>query len=610
MFLPISLEEVKSRGWDEVDFVVVTGDAYVDHPSFGIAIISRVLEAVGYKVAILAQPNYNNNFDFKRFGKPRLGFLISGGNIDSMVNHYSVSKKRRETDHYTAGGVMGKRPNDAVITYCKLARSAYNDVPIVVGGIEGSLRRLAHYDYYKNKLRPSILLESGADLILYGMCENSIVELADSLNSGIPISSLTYLRGGVYKTTDKNLIDKDAIYLPKYEDLLQDKLNYARSYNIQYHNTDAINAKVLVEEYKEGYVVQNKPSLPLTKEEFDWAYGLNYERTYHPIYKEPVPAIDEVENSIIVNRGCYGSCSFCALSMHQGRVIQSRSKESVVKEAIRITESPNFKGYINDIGGPTANFYGPSCDKQEKYGACINKQCLHPAPCSNLKVDHKEYLDILRAVRSLPKIKKVFVRSGIRYDYLMYDKDDTFFNELIKYHVSGQLKVAPEHVSDNVLKYMQKPASGLYDKFTKKYEEINKKYGLKQFLVPYLMSSHPGSTLDDAIMLAEYIHQRNLYVEQVQDFYPTPMTLATCMYYTEVDPRDLKPVYVAKNPHEKALQRALIQYKNPHNYELVYEALVKAKRFDLIGYDKHCLIKPKKFNAHTPNKKDYKVSKS
>lgn len=594
MFLPVCKQDLINRNIEQVDFVYVSGDAYVDHPSFGVAIISRVLEAIGYKVAILAQPDWHNESSFLEFGEPRLGFLVTSGNIDSIVNHYAVSKKPRTTDSYSEGGEAGHRPDYAVKVYCNIIRKLFPNKPIIIGGIEASLRRLAHYDYYKDTLMKSILIDSKADIISYGMGEQTISEIADALNSGLDIKDIIYLRGCVWKTKDKNLIPEDAVYLPSYDDLKKDKLNYARSFNIQYQNNDPYTSNVLVEQYGNEYVIQNEPCFPFSEEYLDWVYSLEYERTYHPMYKKGVPAIQEVKFSIAMNRGCMGSCAFCALTSHQGRIMQARSKESIVEEAKKIIKDPEFKGYIHDIGGPTANFYDKGCDKQEEFGTCKNKLCLFPKKCNKLIVRHDKYLDILKEVRSLQGVKKVFVRSGIRYDYLIYDEDDTFFRELVKNHISGQLKVAPEHVSNKVLSYMQKPNHEVYEKFVSKYYKLNKEYNKNQFLVPYLMSSHPGSELSDAIMLAEYLKKNNMRVDQVQDFYPTPGTLATCMYYTEVDPRtpELKKVFVAKNPHEKAMQRALIQYYKPQNYKLVYEALQKAKRFDLIGFKKECLIKP------------------
>ena len=595
-FLPISRKEMEERGIQQMDFVYVIGDAYVDHPSFGHAIISRMLEANGYHVGIISQPDWRKEDSISVFGEPRLGFLVSAGNMDSCVNHYSVSKKRRQTDAYTPGGVMGKRPDHAVTVYSNLIRRTYRKTPIIIGGIEASLRRLAHYDYWSDSLKRSILLDSGADLLSYGMGERSILAIAEALASGISISDLTFVPGTVFKT--KSL---DAVYdyelLPSFEELKQDKLNYARSFYIQYCNTDAISGRRLAEPYPGGvYVVQNPASMPLTQEEMDRIYSYPYMRTYHPSYEKlgGVPAIQEVKFSLTSNRGCFGGCNFCALTFHQGRVIQTRSHKSILAEAMQMTMEPDFKGYIHDVGGPTANFRLKACKKQETKGVCTNRQCLFPSPCKNLQVSHRDYLELLRKLRELPKVKKVFIRSGIRFDYLCADPDDTFFRELVKYHVSGQLKVAPEHVSDQVLHYMGKPGNPVYEAFTAKYKKINEKLGLKQFLVPYLMSSHPGSTMKEAVKLAEYLKGLGYMPEQVQDFYPTPSTISTCMYYTGVDPRTMEPVYVPTNPHEKAMQRALIQYRNPKNYDLVEEALKAAHRTDLIGYGPNCLIRPRK----------------
>ena len=594
-FLPISKEDMKEAGIEQLDFVYICGDAYVDHPSFGHAIISRILEAHGYKVGIIAQPDWKDRESINRLGEPRLGFLVSAGNMDSMVNHYSVSKKRRTTDAFTPGGVMGKRPDYATIVYCNLIRQTYKHKPIIIGGIEASLRRLSHYDYWSNKLKRSILLDSGADIISYGMGEHSIVEIADALDSGLDIKDITFIDGTVYKTRDRESI-YDAIELPHFEALKADKLEYAKSFYIQYSNTDPFSGKRLFETYDEKlFVVQNPPAKPLTQSEMDSVYALPYMRDYHPSYKElgGVPAIEEVKFSLISNRGCYGGCSFCALTFHQGRIIQTRSHESILAEANKIIWDPDFKGYIHDVGGPTANFRAPACDKQMTKGACPHKQCLFPKPCQNLKVDHSDYLKLLRKLRELPNVKKVFIRSGIRFDYLIYDNDRTFLRELCEHHVSGQLKVAPEHISDAVLEKMGKPGVDVYNRFVKAYKDMNEKIGKKQYLVPYLMSSHPGSTLKEAVELAEFLRDLGYMPEQVQDFYPTPSTISTCMYYTGVDPRNMQPIYVAVNPHEKAMQRALIQYRNPKNYDLVYEALVKAGRTDLIGFDKKCLIRPR-----------------
>ena len=610
-FLPICREDMLERGWEQVDFVYVTGDAYVDHPSFGHAIITRILESHGFRVGLISQPDWKDKNSINEYGEPRLGFLVSGGNMDSMVNHYSVSKKHRANDAFTPGGVMGKRPDYATTVYCNLIRQTYKKTPIIIGGIEASLRRMAHYDYWSNKLKRSILLDSGADLISYGMGERSIVEIAEALDSGLAIEDITYIDGTVCKVKSLDNV-YDALILESWDELKEDKLNYAKSFYKQYCNTDPFSGKRLVEPYSEHlYVVQNPPSKPLSQSEMDRVYSLPYMRTYHPSYEElgGVPAIEEVKYSLISNRGCFGGCSFCALTFHQGRIIQTRSHESLIAEAKKFIWDKDFKGYIHDVGGPTANFRAPACEKQLTKGACVNKQCLFPTPCKNLKVDHKDYLKLLRKLRELPNVKKVFIRSGIRFDYLIADKDDSFFKELCEHHVSGQLKVAPEHVADPVLQMMGKPENSVYQAFTKKYKQINEKLGKKQFLVPYLMSSHPGSTMKEAIALAEYLRDLGYMPEQVQDFYPTPSTISTCMYYTGVDPRTMKPVYVPKNPHEKAMQRALIQYRNPKNYELVLEALKEADRMDLVGFDKHCLIRPrqdKKYGRPTSNKPDAK----
>ncbi len=594
-YLPISRADMNIRGWKQCDFVYVTGDAYVDHPSFGHAIISRLLEAHGYKVGIIAQPDWRDKASVAVLGRPRLGFLVSAGNMDSMVNHYSVSKKRRAQDAYTPGGLMGKRPDYATVVYCNLIRSVYKDVPIIIGGIEASLRRLAHYDYWSGRLKRSILLDSQADLISYGMGEHSIVEIADALDSGLDIKDITFINGTVYRTKSLEGV-YDYQLLPSYEELLADKKEYARSFYIQYCNTDPFSGKRLAEPYgREGYVVQNPAAKPLTEAEMDAVYGLPYMRNYHPSYEEQggIPAIREVKFSLISNRGCFGGCSFCALTFHQGRIIQARSHESLIEEARLLTEEPDFKGYIHDVGGPTANFRFPACEKQKTKGACPGRQCLFPKPCANLNADHSDYIELLRKLRSIPKVKKVFIRSGIRFDYLLADKSRKFLKELCQYHVSGQLKVAPEHVADPVLTRMGKPENSVYRQFVKEYKEMNGRLGLKQYLVPYLMSSHPGSTLKEAVELAEYLRDLGYMPEQVQDFYPTPSTISTCMYYTGYDPRTMEKVYVPVNPHEKAMQRALIQYRNPKNYELVEEALKKAGRTDLIGYDHRCLIRPR-----------------
>ena len=594
-FLPISREEMEEQGISQLDFVYVIGDAYVDHPSFGHAIISRVLEAHGYTVGIISQPDWRQDDSITVFGRPRLAFLVSAGNMDSMVNHYFVSGKKRPSDAYTPGGESGRRPDYATVVYGNLIRRSYRDVPIIAGGVEASLRRLAHYDYWSDSFKRSLLLDAQADLISYGMGEHSIVEIADALNSGLAVSDITFIPGTVYKTKDISGI-YDGIRLPSYEEMKADSRNYADSFRLQYENTDPCTGKYLIEEYPRGiYVVQTPPSPPLTETEMDDVYALPYERDYHPSYRKKggVPAIQEIKFSLISNRGCFGGCNFCALTFHQGRTIQSRSHASITSEAELMIKDPDFKGYIHDVGGPTANFRHPSCEKQLTMGVCSKKQCLFPEPCANLTVDHSDYLELLRKLRALPGIKKVFVRSGIRFDYLMEDSNDLFFRELVEHHISGQLKVAPEHISDVVLSKMGKPKKSVYERFVRKYEKINKDLGKNQFLVPYLMSSHPGSTLKEAIELAEYLRDLGYMPEQVQDFYPTPSTVSTVMYYTGVDPRDGKKVYVCRNPHEKAMQRALIQYRNPKNYDLVHEALVKTGRQDLIGFDRSCLIRPK-----------------
>ena len=594
-FLPMTMEEVRELGIKQLDFIYVTGDAYVDHPSFGHAIITRLLQAHGYHVGIIAQPDWKQDDSIAVLGTPRLGFLVSSGNMDSMVNHYYVSKKHRETDAYTPGGVPYKRPDHATVVYSNLIRRSFKNIPIIIGGIEASLRRMAHYDYWSDAFKRSILLDSQADLISYGMGEKSIIEIADALNSGLSVKDLSFIAGTVYKTKDiSGLYDYEL--LPSYDAMTADKLQYAKSFKIQYDNTDPFNGKTLVEPYPNGvYIVQNVPSKPLSVQEMDDVYALPYQRTYHPSYEAQggVPAISEIKFSLISNRGCFGGCNFCALTFHQGRTIQVRSHESILAEANSIVQDPDFKGYIHDVGGPTANFRQPSCQKQMQAGVCKHRQCLCPKPCPNLEVDHSNYLSLLRKLRALPNVKKVFVRSGIRFDYLMLDQDDTFFRELVEHHISGQLKVAPEHICNAVLSKMGKPENAVYEAFTEKYHQLYQKLGKNQFLVPYLMSSHPGSTLREAVALAEYLRKTGYMPEQVQDFYPTPSTMSTVMYYTGVDPVTMKPVYVCKNPHEKAMQRALIQYRNPKNYELVREALKLAGREDLIGYDKKCLIKPR-----------------
>lgn len=588
---------MKERGWEQADFVYICGDAYVDHPSFGAAIITRLLEDAGYKVAFIAQPDWNDESSIAVCGEPRLAFIVSAGNMDSMVNHYTSFKKRRHQDAYTPGGGFSGRPNRPTIVYSNLIRKTYKKTPILLGGIEASLRRLAHYDYWSDKVKRSVLLDSGADLLMYGMGEHSILEIAEALDSGIAVQDITYIRGTVFKCRDLEELSGDYELLPSYEEITESKETFAKSYYRQYVNTDAITAKRLVEPYKKKeYLVQNPPSLPLTQEEMDHVYELPYMRAWHPSYDKlgGVPALKEIKFSLTSNRGCFGGCSFCALTFHQGRIIQTRSHESIIDEAKQIIQEPDFKGYIHDVGGPTANFRAPACKKQMTKGACPTKQCLFPKPCKNLEVDHKDYIALLKKLRVLPGVKKVFIRSGIRFDYLMYDKDRTFLRELCEHHVSGQLKVAPEHISNTVLQKLGKPSVEVYNSFVKAYKDMNKKIGKEQYLVPYLMSSHPGSTLKEAVELAEYLRDLGYMPEQVQDFYPTPSTISTCMYYTGLDPRTMEPVYVATNPHEKAMQRALIQYRNPKNYDLVHEALIKAGRQDLIGFDSKCLIRPRR----------------
>ena len=605
-FLPTTRAEMLEQGYDQVDFVYVNGDAYVDHPSYGCAIITRVLQAFGYSCAVLAQPDWHNDEEFLQFGEPRLGFLVSSGNIDSMVNHYTVSKRRRDKDYYTDDGVMGKRPDRAVIVYTQILKRLFPHKPVMIGGVEASLRRLAHYDYWDDTLRRSILIDSQADLLMYGMGENTIVEVADALASGLEAKDLCYIRGTCWKSKSIEYVS-DYVKLPTYQEMQADKYQYAKSFQIQHNNVDAINAKVLVEEYDGWYVIQNQPALPLTQQEMDFTYSLPYERTYHPKYHY-IPAIEEVQFSIISNRGCFGSCAFCAITHHQGRVISTRSKESIIEEAKRITEMPNFKGYIHDVGGPTANFSREACDKQREHGACTHRECLFPKPCPNMKVDHTRYLDILRELRTLPKVKKVFIRSGIRYDYLMYDQDETFFDELVQHHISGQLKVAPEHISAKVLDKMGKPRKELYLKFVEKFKQKNEQFGKDQYIVPYLMSSHPGSDLEAAIELAQYLKKIRHTPQQVQDFYPTPGTASSCMYYTGVDPKTMKKVYVAKTSEEKAMQRALMQFTYPKNHAIVEKALRQAGREDLIGTGPKCLIAPRHSQGSKPfygNKQGY-----
>lgn len=597
MFLPISKEDMKKRNIAQLDFIYIIGDAYVDHSSFGHAIISRVLEANDYTVGIISQPDWHSVDDFKRLGTPKLGFLVSSGNIDPMVNHYTSSKKVRSEDLYSPGGVAGKRPDRATIVYCNKIREAFGrHIPIIIGGIEASLRRFAHYDYWSDKVRRSILIDSGADVLIYGMGEHQIVEIADRLKSGYKGEDIKDVNGIMYIESNPDFLPEDCITVPSFDEVSTNKKSYAKATAMQYAEQDAVRGKPIAQLDRDKYVVQTPPSPPLSQAELDFVYSLPYMGTYHPSYEKfgGVPAIKEIKFSITSCRGCFGSCNFCALTFHQGRTVTSRSHQSIIEEAEKMTKMPDFKGYIHDVGGPTANFRFPSCKKQLDYGTCKNRQCLYPTPCKNMDISHRDYLELLRKLRKIKGIKKVFVRSGIRYDYLIYDNDDEFFVELCKHHISGQLRVAPEHISDNVLKYMGKPSLNVYDRFTKKFYNINKKLGKEQYVVPYLMSSHPGSTLKDAIKLAEFLRDNKLNPKQVQDFYPTPGSISTCMYYTEIDPRDMKPVYVPKTYEEKQMQRALLQYKDPKNYELVLKALIKANRSDLIGYGEKCLIKPKK----------------
>ena len=595
-FLPICKKDMEERGWEVCDFIIVTGDAYIDHHSFGTAVISRVLENAGYKVGIISQPSWNKIDDFKKLGRPRLAFLVNAGNMDSMVNHYTVSKRIREKDYYSPGGKMGLRPDRATIVYCNKVREAFKDVDILIGGVEASLRRFAHYDYWSDKVRQSILIDSGADLLVYGMSEKQIVEVANYLNDGFPAKYIRSVAGTCYTVDSLDELYEEYIEIPTFKEVASDIEKYCEAFRIQYEEQDPFRGHTLVQRNLDKYVVINKPERPLVREELDIVYGLPYQKDYHPIYEEQggVPAIEEIKFSIVSSRGCSGNCSFCAITFHQGRIVTSRSQDSIVKEAKDITEFKDFKGYIHDVGGPTANFRKASCEKQLIYGACKKKQCMSPSICKNMEVDHSEYLELLRKVRSVKGVKKVFVRSGLRYDYIMADKKrDKFIKELSEYHVSGQLKVAPEHISENVLKYMGKPAGKVYDEFREKFFRINKELGKKQYIIPYLMSSHPGSTLKDAIILAEYLRDIKYQPEQVQDFYPTPGTLSTTMFYTGLDPFTMKKVYVPKTKEEKAMQRALLQFSKPKNYNIVYDALVKAGREDLIGNGPKCLIKSK-----------------
>ena len=615
-FLPVTREEMKKRGWEQVDFVYVSGDAYVDHPSFGAAIIGRLLESRGYRVGMIPQPDWRKKESIQVFGRPRLGFLVTAGNMDSMVNHYTVSKKHRQKDAYSPGGQMGLRPDRAVVVYSNLIRQSYKDSPVILGGIEASLRRMAHYDYWENKVKHSILIDSGADLISYGMGEHSILEIAEALDSGIPIEEITYIAGTVYRTKDL-LRAYEPIILPSFEEVKENKAVYAESFATQYRNTDPFTAKAMAESYgNRGYVIQNPPAMPLSTQEMDDVYDLPFTGEYHPMYKKKggIPALEEIKFSLTSNRGCFGGCNFCALTFHQGRILQTRSHDSIIREAVKTTKAPDFKGYIHDVGGPTADFRHPSCKKQLTKGVCQNRQCLFPTPCKNLQADHKDYVLLLRKLRDIPGVKKVFVRSGVRFDYVLADPDKTFLRELVKYHVSGQLRVAPEHVSDQVLHYMGKPSHQVYLRFLEEFDKADKQAQKDQYAIPYFMSSHPGCTMKEAVKLAEYVRDLGYTPEQVQDFYPTPSTLSTSMYYTGIHPITKEKVYVPKNPHEKAIQRALMQYKNPANRELVLEGLKMAGRMDLVGFGPKCLIRPensnrKKEQFHEKNKKTKKNRK-
>jgi uncharacterized radical SAM protein YgiQ len=592
-FLPTTRMDMEERGWDSIDFLYISGDAYVDHPSFGHAIITRLLESEGYRVGIVAQPDWKSNDDFMRLGRPNYAVLISSGVIDSMVNHYTASRKPRSSDSYSPGGESGHRPDRAVIVYANKARELFKGLPVIIGGLEASLRRFAHYDYWDDRVRRSVLLDSKADMLVYGMGEKPISEIAALLSKGADISRIRNVRGTTY-VCDSYEASEDSHILPSYEDVSKSKRAYAEAFMLQYNEQDAITGKMLVQPHGSRFVVQNPPAYPMSVKELDRVYALPFERTYHPSYEASggIPAITEVEFSITSHRGCYGGCSFCALNFHQGRSIQKRSQASIINEAKKLVWQPGFKGYIHDVGGPTANFRNVACDRQTRHGVCKGRQCLYPKPCKNLKVDHSEYLELLRKLREIPEIKKVFIRSGIRYDYLMLDKNDDFFIELCKHHVSGQLKVAPEHVVDSVLEKMGKPGRKVYDAFVKKFYEINKELGKEQYLVPYLISSHPGSDLKAAVELAVYLKKTGYAPEQVQDFYPTPGTLSTCMFYTSLDPRTMKKVYVPVDPKEKAMQRALLQFKRKENHKLVREALRLAGREDLIGFGRDCLVRP------------------
>lgn len=603
-FLPVTAEEMRLKGWEEPDFVYVTGDAYVDHPSFGLSIISRILEKAGYRVCMLPQPEYHDKTDFMRFGRPRIGFLVSAGVVDSMVNNYTAAKKKRNDDVYSPGGKGGKRPDRATAVYCNRIREAYGNIFIGIGGVEASLRRFAHYDYWDNRVRNSMLVDSCADILMFGMGEKTILEVAKFAEESHDYASCR-IPGTCVMSRE---IPEDALVIPSCEEVSTDKKAYCEAFMAEYNNQDPIRGKRLAQKHGARYLIQNKPVMPLTTEELDEVYGLNYVRAWHPMYNKDggVPALNEVEFSITSERGCFGSCNFCALTFHQGRIVTSRSEKSIIEEGKLLTKSKNFKGYIHDVGGPTANFRHPACAKQLKAGTCEARQCLFPKSCPNVQADESDYIEILRKLRALPGVKKVFVRSGIRYDYMLLDKKNNLLDELVQHHISGQLKVAPEHISPKVLSYMGKPGKEVFEEFCSRYDAANKKHGLKQFIVPYFMSSHPGCNLDDAIELALYMKRTHLHPEQVQDFYPTPGTLSTCMFYTEIDPRTGKRVYVAKNPEDKAMQRALMQYNMPQNYNMVVKALEKAGRRDLIGRGDHCLVSERiesSRDRHTPRGK-------
>lgn len=608
-FLPVTKEDMEKRGWKELDFLYIVGDAYVDHSSFGHAIISRVLEKHGYKVGIISLPDWHSAEDFKKLGRPKLGVLVSSGNIDSMVNHYTASKKKRRDDAYAPGNKAGQRPDRAVIVYCNRIREAFGNIPLLIGGVEASLRRFAHYDYWDDKIRRSILFDSRANILMYGMGEKQIVALADMLRDNVPLPEITTVPGTCYIS---DTVPEGAVVLPGFEECKENKRSYADSCRIQYNEQNPYLGKTLVQKHGDKYLVQLPPMPPLELAELDEVYELPYMGTYHPMYEKDggIEAIKEIKFSLSFNRGCFGGCNFCALSFHQGRIVTTRSPESLIREAKKMTHDPDFKGYIHDVGGPTANFQAPACKKQLLAGACKEKQCLFPKPCANLEALHDEYLSLLRKLRAIEGVKKVFIRSGIRFDYLMQDKDDSFFYELCKYHVSGQLRVAPEHISDRVLRCMGKPKNDVYNAFSEKFYKINKQIGKQQYIVPYLMSSHPGSTLKDAVILAVYLKEHHLNPQQVQDFYPTPGTVSTCMFYTGLDPFTMEQVYVPKTPKEKAMQRALLQYKNPENYRLVYEALVKAGREDLIGYQDRCLIRPQKSTSSNEQRRNNHYGKT